>query len=348
MDRDDAGQPMTILNPAGFSEWPLRGDARIGALLNRIRTAPGQASDAKALWATAALTCLSIVLCGIAISGIKAVWPGVAGLGPHVLMAPVGFVAGAIGWRWRLRFKHSAARRLLLSEGLCPSCGYNLHGLLGVGSGDTSVLVRCPECGAAWDRSKVVRSASFAEGAAYGNPLLLVAGDGRGSSWTTKDDRGEVVALVHPRVAPRRAFDLSRPRWTKQARAARKRVVRANILVRGVVVSVAWLLVPAGAGFFVVLWRQPVNRTSGIVIAAIVVCMFLIVLASWATLGNCCYSASSVRRAMLDEGLCPSCAAELSGPSDAANGCRVCACCRAAWKPAVTVDARGPSCQGGS
>jgi len=313
---DDCGNPVQVLSAAAAADWPMSGDERISMLAARMRAASTPSRWLRVVFAAIAL---AVVLIVIAVSRI--LFPSVPGwvrtVALMIVVMGMSFVAGRI----RRRLASAALTKLLIEEGLCPSCGYNFFGL----AEDEAGLLHCPECGAAWRADRIRRVEAFASGAnmADANTIVTVAG----SSWTSLDDRGMRRPIVHPRL--RRELKAA----PDEAIRARLEVAKGEIRRSGRVVRwvVAGMLFAAAAGMAAASfqWGRPGvgAKLAGMLPAAVFAGIGL-----WALLGNFCYSMTKLKRAMLGQDLCPGCGRSLEGLPAEPDGRVVCSGCLGAWQ----------------
>ena len=267
-------------------------------------------------------------------------------LGSYCLM-PLGFIlmtkasrviaplevafAGVVGFLALMHVIRAAAARwgaeqvapVIVSEGLCAACGYNLHG----SKPEPDGCIVCPECGAAWSASRVRRSAPFVAGAAGidAAQVLELHSDGR----IVADARSHKV-LVH-------SFSLTKvPRINQLTQAQRQRLERIR-RAEGIprykdamfVAGFSTFFVGAGAG----------AKLSGIYTT-------VTVRSAWLGAGVAMFGVSAgavliyrarLRRpadpvgAMLRERMCPGCRSLLDGVAPATDGFVECPTCLAAW-----------------
>jgi ribosomal protein L37AE/L43A len=225
-------------------------------------------------------------------------------------------------WAYSLVLRASAKEiaSIVLREGLCPSCGYNLFGL----STESDGCISCPECGAAWFSARVDRAEPF-EPVDQGRVSLPFAGRLDFVGVAHADDRGHTVGLVHPRL---RAA-LARAAGAEQrARliAARQRMARGGKIVR---LLVGGFFVVVGIGVLILMWSTGTMGAAGL--GGLLAPLMFIGLGVGVIFGNFAYQTSTVVAAMKENGLCPSCGSSLRECAVEDDGCRVCRLCRTAW-----------------
>jgi hypothetical protein len=319
---DDTGKPVKLLDPAGMSEWPTKGDARIDALVIRVRKAMSGWSFYE--WS------LSLALVFGVFAFYFAARPlinrAIPTLPSFVFFVALAFSAQIFArflWRARLHSNRRHVVQLVLGEGLCPCCGYNFASL-NIDEKQPDELVTCPECGSAWRRNRIDRAAMFDGSLPVSSPVRRFTKREKTNNWMVNDDRGVRVKLVHPRLYGCRP-KLGGPTRAERLRCARKEIAPSRLWLRA---PIAGLLM-AGGAFLVVLAIE--NDAYAILIAAGV--LAVLSLGCWH--GNFLYSPRVVRRTMLGQDLCPSCSNDLSGrPVSARDGCVLCPGCSAAWRVA--------------
>jgi Zn-finger nucleic acid-binding protein len=322
---DDAGQRVPLIGGEGDAEWPVSGDARANLLVRRVGVALGVPNG----WLVV-LGVLMVVLAIGGCGGLSALFSRHAPAAPRWLVLVLqGVIAVATARAWlHLRVKAMAREvaSLVLSEGLCASCGYNLHGLEAQGD-----LVRCPECSAAWLAARIVRSAPFARGATMGRPLRK-ARYSMGARWPAPDARGVAVEIAHPwlRFQLRAASKGRRERLLR----AREAVARASRFERTFGLTLAWLG-PVVFGAF--------GAGVGGWVGALIGAAPFVLLALAGTYGNFAFDAASTRDALVRLDLCPSCTADLAPVTRDAQGRRACPVCLAVWADPAPAAARAPA-----
>lgn len=328
--KDDAGKDVRVLNPNGFAEWPVKGDARIAVLVPRV----GRALRGNR-WYLRFVHDLAGVAIGL-IWLVAAVWilrTLGAGLPGWVFPAAVFgmlLVVERVVHRVRVGRVREHAAGVILEEGLCPSCGYNLHGI----EKDVDGRVVCPECGAAWNAVKIIRSAPFEFGAEFGVPLKAVwAASKKLPGWSVCDDRGRVVPLAHPRL--RKEIRAASATNAQRLLHARRETARGSRWVRWPFVSLAWA---SAAAVPAVYMHMGAPLSGGVFLAAI-----FGALAFAATYGNFLYRPSAMREALVSRRMCASCATSLRRLPGDTDGMTTCTACRAAWRLTPgTLDRSGP------
>lgn len=314
--KDDRDRPVRVLDAAAAADWPAAGDQRIALLVQRMQTA-----STPSVWVRAAFGAVAILIIIGAILGSRVLFPS-APRWAHM----VGLIILMMGWgsvvtRYRNRMAAAQLAELLIEEGLCPQCGYNLLGL----DADRGGMLSCPECGAGWRAERIRRTAAFEPGARMADANTVVA---IGSvPWACRDDRGRRRPMVHPRLRKELAGTAGEDDRARILRA-RAGIARSGRIVRW---AVAFVLIGAGLALGTAMWVWR-NAAAGFVqYLSLIPALLFVGLGLGALFGNFCYSAKRVRGEMLKEGLCPSCAASLAGLEAEADGRVVCRGCLGAW-----------------
>ena len=222
-----------------------------------------------------------------------------------------------------------------LDEGICPCCGYNLAGVVGVaGTPDSGQgLVQCAECGASWSRSRIHRvateeTAEARETASF--RTLLRAQAMLYSSMAFKDDAGKSVSLA-------RFSDLKGLR----AQAGGSHRDRLESCIKELRFKGLWqrilfasILVPISIGIIVELARVPAGAL-GLVHGLKAIGLVLWTIGAIAIIGSD-IGRSGAKRATLmkSAGLCPACGSELAAADGTDSGSVPCAECRSVWNMA--------------
>lgn len=322
-----------MLNPSGFNDWPVRGDPRIAALVRRVGLAVRGGGMRNAVW-TFGQGLLTVGAAIALILGLRHFVPGWPAWVSFAGIAAVTIVSGRFLLRARMRTNEGVLAGVIVAEGLCPCCGYNLHGLTPEGDG----CYVCPECSSAWKAHRVVRTEAFAAGTREGDAMSALRSTvSAGDKWTTLDVRGWRVELVHPRL--RRQIRTC----TNDARRARLLAARSAIShdarwVRYPLLALAWLLGVGMCGlciYFAVDIAEVGPMVGGV---------FFLILPIAATFGNVAYSPRRVRDRLLAMEMCPTCTTDLIGESPDDRGVRVCRACLSAWR----IDPAGPAQDGPS
>lgn len=317
--KDDAGKDVRVLNPSGFSEWPVKGDARMAVLVPRIgRALRGNRWYVRFVHDLAGVA-IGLLCLVVTIWVLRMVGSGLPGWVFPAAVFAVLFMTGRMVHRVRVGRAREDAAGVILEEGLCPSCGYNLHGI----ERDEGGRVVCPECGAAWNAVRIMRSAPFELGAEFAVPLKVVwSSSVGGPRWAVCDDRGRVVPLAHPWL--RKAIRAASSTNAERLRDARREIARRSRWVRAPFVTLAW----ACAAGLPVVCASMGAPASGVVFLAV----SLGAIAFAATVGNFLYQPRTVRDALVARRMCASCVCSLRRLPEDADGMTTCAECRAAWR----------------
>jgi hypothetical protein len=233
-----------------------------------------------------------------------------------------------------------AAADRLIRRGLCPSC---LYGLEGLQADDDGCLV-CPECGGAWNRSRVHEFAAFSNAdeldpALHTQVARAAAAVGfRGMFFNhgsrTRDAKDKEVELVSPRLndeiaalAPGMQGDLR-----ERLVAARRAIGRSGRIFRwtvGSTILVLFVVFPGIVFFNLVLFSPSGAGLPGMFM--VIPLLIGVMLTLGVFRGNFAYRRSAIVRAMLASRLCPACAEDLSARTSSPDGCVECVC-GAAWR----------------
>ncbi|VAX42786.1 hypothetical protein MNBD_PLANCTO03-959 [hydrothermal vent metagenome] len=215
---------------------------------------------------------------------------------------------------------------VLLVNGICPGCAYNLAGLP-----EEDGLIGCSECGAAWMRSRIARFHSFGQRAERSEtrPLRLwwervKAFEPYGPT-SIYDDR----SFVRPVVSPRLAWPI---RAAENEHHDRLVEAREEMISHG---SIRRLLTVCVIPFFaypiiVVNLRtdNPLNIALGLLLLPMMVYSGIFTLR-----GAVGIKAQHIKDAMLRYRLCPSCASDLmTDDQPEVQGFCTCPECGAAWR----------------
>lgn len=315
---DDAGTPIRILNPAGVADWPMAGDPRIDALAIRMRATQSLSSIQNMM--------LGSVLVLVFAAGVLVLprllpgWPQWAYM--LTLMGAI-MAVNPVYSRLRIAMAAQSLMRLLIEEGICPSCGYNLHGL----DKDDRGHIRCPECSAQWRADRIRRVEPFAPSARLVDAHTVVALGAANTVWVGTDDRGTRC----PRVSPH----LRRPLAESADPGHRARLLdaRAEIACSGRILRwLAALLMIGSAIGLGIMFIIGGNISAGSIVGVALVLGLFAGIGIWALFGNFCYNPRQVRFAMIKRSLCPSCAHDLSAAACEEDGCTVCPGCLRAWR----------------
>ncbi len=242
--------------------------------------------------------------------------------------------------RRQTRCLHSHLADALLEVGLCPACGYTLHGLP---TADDSCLV-CSECGRAWKRARIDRflSEDAEESVQESSLVRRIFGLYALVPYDAEDGHG----VRRPIVTNRELAAILKGGGETRDTLARERIhrkLRALGLVRRIVFAVL-LATMYGIGFastslgsvtkfsamtpsIDAFWAMGFSLLGFLVLGIMFVGVPL-----WVLFSGIGRPADQAKILLLDEGLCATCARSLSGLSAEADGCTVCPECGAAWR----------------
>ncbi len=318
---DDRAQHVRVLNPAGFNDWPVQGDARIAALVRRTGVAMRGGGLPNIVWGLAQVVLTIGAAAAVALCLGRFV-PGTPGWVTLAAVAAVVLICGRLLVQARTHTREPAMAEVILAEGLCPCCGYNFHGL----SPESDGCYLCPECAAAWRGCRIARTVAFAAGARDGDAISAIrSGVSAGSAWTVFDEQARRVELVHPRL--RRQLKSCKNRGHRERLLAARRAIMYDARwSRRIFLGVLWVFSTALVGL--VTFSSTGSAGAAPILAAC--CFFGLPIG--AAFGNFGYHPRKVRGRMLVSGLCPSCAADLTRRSADERGVRVCPACTSAWR----------------
>ncbi len=239
-------------------------------------------------------------------------------------------VLAAIVWArvWRARMLRGMEIMFvatLLSEGRCGSCGYAISGVP-----DIEGLVKCPECGAAWRKTRLggLRPTSSAVASAAAKPLGSVLGPP-----SVTDARGRSVRMI----------DISRDPLARLLGRERAAEVRGTALRATRIDRWKWMTLLACSSAMMCLALYGIWGPGG---GAIRIAPFRTLILSLPVVfglvtfmltgikissGKAQRTAKKVAVAVLQAGVCPGCGAEMSAAVNGPDGFRECAGCGAAW-----------------
>lgn len=334
---DDGGKPVTLLNGEYGNQWPLASDKRLAALVLRLRSA----ARGSLLFQS-----LPIVLgCAWLIGVLELTSNNHSFKQWAVLTLGVlpGFAAACttgVLRRWRFAEK---VKSLVLEEGMCAACGYNLVGICTCTGTDQVV---CPECGASWRASRIARSVETVGNQGLVFSAAVVFDSEIDIAVKGVDDRGLPRTLASPRLLRQRRRAAARAERSRLHSAGRSIAARSRSFRMGIGSA---LVLPA-ASIFVLFLLPRTARASLAAIApldafyAICVILVIAILGSLYLVGRLGIPARDIKAALLEASFCPACASPLDTlPPDPLDGCVVCEVCRAAWKLPSTAAAPPPA-----
>ncbi len=235
----------------------------------------------------------------------------------------------ALYWLLRREKLPRVAKRttdILLANGICPGCAYNL-----AGQPVTDELLECSECGAAWQRSRIARFHTFSRraGRAETRPLHLwwervKTFEPHGPTSIFDDHRFE-----RPVVSPRLAWPIRAARGDLRDRLIEaKREMISNGSVRRILFTCVYQLF----GFVVIVTNLrtgvPLNTVLGFILIPVMAYSGIFTLRGAAGI-----KPYHIKDAMLFRRLCPSCAGDLVPDKNAPpSGITTCPECGAIWR----------------
>lgn len=249
--------------------------------------------------------------------GIFVLWPGAPGwVIPMCLVAGASLSSIVMARLWASRQGRWLVDRILF-DGLCPRCGFNLHGLETAGDG----CIRCPECGAAWAADRVRHTAPLATGTQFGDPSFVVGRQVTAITrdLETQDANNRRVTLFGADLSQRIKLETN-PQMAARLRKVRSEMLRLSRPTRfgGAALAIAGV---------VVLWCFVSSWVDAFVLSGIMLCAGYAVLS-----GRMWTSTGLIRFAMLAEELCPVCTTDISGAPSDRRDVVCCPGCAAAWK----------------
>jgi hypothetical protein len=148
---DDRGVQRPIASKKALAEDDRRFDPRFAAVVGQSQSARMRHFRRASGWLTLGITFLSIV--AAIILRLPVAFTVIGGLAASLLISGLLNVG-------RYYASERAAAEVLIRHGLCSSCLYGLDGLTAEPDG----CLVCPECGAAWNQSRVRDFTAFAPG----------------------------------------------------------------------------------------------------------------------------------------------------------------------------------------
>lgn len=260
-----------------------------------------------------------------------------------ILLVMFMFIIGRLLVVRGMRRSAPAVATVMLADGLCPGCAYSLAGL---GPGEDGCF-ECPECGAAWKATRVVRRTRFEEVAGSGVAAPVRWWQrigGHVGLRRLKDDRGNdgPAADARLREAIRAATDPDRKERLLAVRRASTRdgmILRAGLFVlySGLACFQIWIMVTK-------VHPRPMSWTGLLMVAGAIGFLWIALMFLRSNAG---IRGKTLRREMLARGMCPRCAAEMSGLVVESDGCTICRECAAAWKRAACSEPVAPKALAG-
>lgn len=316
--KDDAGKPVRILNPNGFAEWPVRGDERVARVARRVAVRSGQMTRTGHFGSVVLQMTIVVIAVIVSMNMLRSFMAGTPGW-------VVPLVAFSVTWgfvrlkaRWQLDRSADSTSAIMLDEGLCPCCGYNLHGAQSVND-----HIVCPECGATWNAARVRSTAPFADQAEMGSGIRMIQTLKHSKQGLWTDDAGMLVPLSGRTLRAARGTTFK----GTESRAGIDRV-RARVRARSLPL-VLTLCAISFVGFCIAAigWGAGMARFELLLVFGTLTGVIGAVFALRYGIEN----PWGIKRGMLECGQCPSCAAPISENVDA-RGFWTCTC-GARWKP---------------
>ena len=233
------------------------------------------------------------------------------------------------GNAWIAKRGAGGVASVVLADGICPACAYNLAAQLADGQG----LVHCPECDAAWRSDRIFRrhlELTERPNRKQGFLQILFAGiirsDQASGPKSITDDRGR----TRPIIATRLAVPLSAATGDRKARLAKardeiRRQGRVGRQGRAGCLAVFFLGMAAVILSTAIARGVALQWSPGLFLVVFGVLMPVMILR-----GSAGIDEQHIRTAMLRNDLCPSCAADLA-ESVSEFGSRLCTGCGASW-----------------
>jgi predicted Zn-ribbon and HTH transcriptional regulator len=327
---DDRGQRpvMTVLGTRGLA---LR-DPRVQEV-NRQLTSRVWAGTAGACVMLGAATAVGSLVIGslFPVSGNSLT----SGMSIGIMMFPIVWVIGLLSQR-RIERVLPAVARVLVRDGLCGACGYNLHGLAPA----PDRCIECPECGAAWKQDTVERTAPVDDRPpTVGQQVRLAAAEFRSGNDAHIDRRYGVddLGLPTPLLTTDELRSLPRmsPGLASRALAAAHRIQAESGARRRNVAFACGLFICAAVPAAMV-GPGPLKAP-------------LLLLAGGAALGgylavrtNFILRPSTIIAAAKAAGLCPACAFDIAMTEIDRDGVTRCPKCDASWRLGLPLSRSAP------
>ena len=228
----------------------------------------------------------------------------------------------------------------LLRIARCPCCGYNFRG---TNPGEDGKYL-CPECSAAWDKSRVTFGAMRQGELAYSGaltgahtPVHLWL-----RSWLVyakmRDDRDRVVSVLPPTLP-----GIEKEVGEQAAETMRDELRRRTESARG-----GWTVFIVLLGIVLVgsqVWAMTHSNRGTLSISSAILAAILLVLhvgGAWrAWTGRSGTTSWKTLDYLRGRGICPSCGAGLGEVAVEKDGCAVCPCCACAWVMKKEMTPRG-------
>ncbi len=315
--RDDAGERRGLVSVRALSRDGRMGDTRFAAAVERAQRSAEPKAIVMLLSAALGLFVGTYTRSWL-LGAVGGEWVGIV----SIVLTYAGFCY--IAWSAATSIAAPRIARLLLSDGICPSCGYSLHGV----HGNADAITLCPECEARWHTSRIIRAVPFTESAEQA---------AKATSWTRRllrtgldvgprkmrDARGRTVPVVNARL--RKQLASARGERAEQLKGARDAMARHGMVVRILLASMFLYFV-----VFRVASLPAATKWWHFVVLVFSACMFLSISVGvlWSGAG---VRRKVIRDVLLRHGLCPSCAAAIGVAQGDEDGELACGECGAAW-----------------
>jgi DNA-directed RNA polymerase subunit RPC12/RpoP len=316
---DDRGQRVRALRPGYDADWPTAGDVRMDELRARIARVI-RTDQFYGAFGGARVVFLAIVLGGL-LGVLGALVFGITSIVAKSMMhvsGPLTFVLVRELARRRSLFKQA---EVVLEDGLCGSCGYNLHGTIPQPDG----CAVCPECGAAWSTQRFKRHAAFdprdTVDDARPRTWLPPPRGGDGIDRFAKDDSGADVMIVSARL--RHALHTAR----NESHARRVREAADELYVVGQWARIVLVCVPFAAFGALLALGTGMSRIGQVFV--LLGSLTIVVLAFRAETFT---PTEEIIRSLRNRGLCPTCGDDLTPLTPDDTGRVRCTRCGARWK----------------
>lgn len=317
---DDAGKPVTVLNPASGTEWPVE-DFRfhvLAARLNAIRSASWD-------WGGVGIVTLYIVTSasGVLLSAyvLRAVFPGGRSWTVFVAIAVTAAVTAPFLRRSSNRLRERPIGDAILREGLCAACGYNLI------DADSSLdgLRTCSECGAAWRSDRIERIEAFGGSAFVRFDRFPVDKSYWPDNSAIKDAVGRVQPMINfrkvrrvarrqdPSIAARIADVMRRTRRASRPYRWAAAFLLMTIVVAAVHRALGWSM-----------FTNPLGLVPMALVCVLAACLLFV--------GPHAVSRGRFAHAMAQHGVCPACSNALPLPDKGSDSLVTCRTCLATWR----------------
>lgn len=336
---DDRGRPIdpaaARLQP-GISGIAAPDDPQLADLRMRAVLSQGGSSP---LWAVV-VSCLVGAGVGVAIFAGARFMPGLPMWVPGIVVGVIILVVASVRSSRSAGRRAAAAADLFLREGRCAGCAYVLDGVAPASDG----CVVCPECGAAWKRSRIGTAPAVA--AALHEHRRRVYQPTMRERWMpsvrglllTNDARGVAAHVSNPRLRDLGPADLAR------LGEQRVRDLRSAIGWRhrgkGLLISLGLCPGLFAFGAMIVRTRPTGSMLSTLAafgtfaFGALVIVLLLGFLYTM-LVGDSGLSGKRVAGEFVMRGVCPQCLATLDDITPQADGVKVCGGCNAAWQSAA-------------